>query len=293
MLRLKQFLSLVLAVLFIGSCTDDTVAPSPSGYKGTIYYSNLAIEINKIDLSANTNTLLFKNARYPNITSTGQLLVVEQNPPARLIFSDLTGANRTPILVSSEFPGPIHLRNFVNPRISYDQQYIAYNGLSVNNTSTFVINAKTGELLATIGNYNDSTPLYNPQWMPDGTIIANGATNMNNGIYKVEKDFKTVTNLTPNLTNVQYPSVSPDGTKIAFVKDQQVWMMNSNGTNPIQLYASGKRFYKSTWSPDGKYIAAIEDDKGHIFIIDPVALTAKELDIVHRVEQNDQLVWVY
>lgn len=293
MLRLIKILSIVLAVLFIGSCNDDTVAPSPSGYKGTIYYSSNDAEISKIDLIANTNTKIFTNARYPSMTSNGKLLVAERNALARLVYTDLTGMIREPLLVSQAFPGPIHLRNFVNPKLSYDQQYIAYNGFTINDGRIFVVDAKTGELVATIGNSNDSTPLYNPQWMPDGSIIAQSTPNLKNGIYKISKDFKTITRIDPNLTNVEYPSVSPDGTKIAFVKDQQLWIMNSDGSNPQQLYASGKRFYKSTWSPDGKYIAVIEDLEKHFYIVDPIALTAKELTMKHSLFYDDQPCWVY
>lgn len=292
MLRLKQFLSLILAVLFIGSCTDDTVAPSPSGYKGTIYYSNGG-GTNKIDLEKNTRTDLFFNAIHPEITKTGKLLVVETTPsPGKLIYSDLTGANRTTLLTATQNTN-IEFKyrwSVARPRISFDQKNVAYN--DDRNTGTYIIDAITGDLIASIGDYSKKEPYISPSWFPDGSLVVAGSMTMNNGLYKVSSDFKTVTRLDPNLSNVTSPSVSPDGTKIAFIRDFKLWMMNADGTNPTQLYISTESFYSPTWSPDSKYIAAVEF-KGQVFIFDPATLTAKLLPMQHTVAIGEQISWVY
>ena len=72
-----------------------------------------------------------------------------------------------------------------------------------------------------------------------------------------------------------WPDYSPDGTKIAFASSRsgnlQVWMCESDGSNPSQL-----TFMKSTggspprWSPDGKRIAfgTSGQDGGEIYVIE-------------------------
>lgn len=291
MLRFVKSMLLVFIVCFIASCNNDTVAPTKSGYKGTIYYSYSGA-IKKIDLDKNTNTELFTNAKYPEMTKSGALLTVETYPLTRIIYTDLTGATRTSLLDGTDYKGPMHRRYMTKPRISADQKYVAYDGDNLYNPTVYIIDAKTGELMASVGDYANRKPLSAPSWFPDGSLVAEGWTFMNNGIYKIDKDFKTVTNLTPNLTNVRYPSASPDGTKIAFIRDEKLWIMNADGTNAKQLYTSTERFYCPTWSPDSKYIAAVEYF-GHVFIIDPAAMTAKELTMSHYVNPDEQLSWAY
>lgn len=49
-------------------------------------------------------------------------------------------------------------------------------------------------------------------------------------------------------TDNRYPRYSPDGTKIAFESDAQLWVMDADGSNPKQLNSNGRM---PDWSPDG------------------------------------------
>ncbi|MGY8985965.1 MAG: amidohydrolase family protein [Sphingomonadales bacterium] len=58
-----------------------------------------------------------------------------------------------------------------------------------------------------------------------------------------------------------HPSISPDGTEIAFVSDragqENLWVMDADGTNPRQIFNDMEaRFAETTWTPDGKSIVA-------------------------------------
>ncbi|MFL5434279.1 MAG: TolB family protein, partial [Myxococcales bacterium] len=56
----------------------------------------------------------------------------------------------------------------------------------------------------------------------------------------------------------QFPSVSPDGRKIAFMSDRdgdiEIYVMNLDGSNPTRLTRSPGRDAHPEWSPDGRKI---------------------------------------
>lgn len=80
-------------------------------------------------------------------------------------------------------------------------------------------------------------------------------------IYAINPNGGSARKLTDNLTNDWSPAWSPDGSKIAFVRQvtsdyTQVFVMNADGTNQIGLgSATGTGALEPTWSPDGKRIA--------------------------------------
>jgi DNA-binding winged helix-turn-helix (wHTH) protein/Tol biopolymer transport system component len=68
------------------------------------------------------------------------------------------------------------------------------------------------------------------------------------------------------IDNVGSGSVSPDGTRIAFVAflpswGRELWVMDADGSNPRKIAESGSpesSIYPPAWSPDGRRIAYIE-----------------------------------
>ncbi|MBI5708000.1 MAG: PD40 domain-containing protein [Armatimonadetes bacterium] len=50
------------------------------------------------------------------------------------------------------------------------------------------------------------------------------------------------------------PAWSPDGKRIAFARDAQVWVMEADGTNQVKLTTGGINNDSPSWSPDGSKI---------------------------------------
>ena len=123
-----------------------------------------------------------------------------------------------------------------------------------------------------------------PDWSPNGRKIAfDGVqgTDPSNEIYVVNtRDGSGLTALTSCAGSGAgcfnaYPAWSPDGSKIVYVHaddsdedgnaiNEQVWVMNANGSNKTQLtFTAADHDQTPDWSPDGRKIAYME--AGHIF----------------------------
>ena len=78
-------------------------------------------------------------------------------------------------------------------------------------------------------------------------------------IFLANPDGKNATNLTATKTSEDQAVFSPDGTKIAFVRDSvtasladdDLWVMNADGTGQVQIADAGDRIEDLHWSGDG------------------------------------------
>lgn len=278
----------VSSIIYMG-CNEEDNPVTTTGFKGYIYYSN-SNDISRIKLSDQTVEKLMTNAIQPEITTNSNIIAVESYPIEKIILTDIFGANRTSIIASESYTGPKFKYMFDKPRLSYNQKFIAYEGDAVHNPITYIINLADGTLLATIGNYDEKQPYLSPSWAPDGSLIVQGWTSMNNGIYKVSSDFSTILRIDPDLNNVSQPSVSPDGSKIAFIRDTKLWTMGFDGSNPTLIQTGLDKLTMPTWSPDSKYIAA--NGSGKIYIIDLANLTVTKIKNAYA-NEGHQLSWQY
>ena len=107
----------------------------------------------------------------------------------------------------------------------------------------------------------------------DARIAFMSTRNSDNGeIFLMNPDGKRVRQLTRHLQYDSAPAWSPDGQKITFASFRdlhkpkgiifaEIYVMNADGTNPINLTQSPERAdFKSSWSPDGKQIAFTSDE---------------------------------
>ena len=111
-----------------------------------------------------------------------------------------------------------------------------------------------------------------PTWSADGTKIAyaEAANSFQQfDIFVVPSDslFVFPTNLTNHSAQDIDPSWSPDGTKIAFASNRdgnhEIYVMNSDGSNPQRLTNSGGTDRSPSWSPDGSRIVFTSQRDGN------------------------------
>ncbi len=109
----------------------------------------------------------------------------------------------------------------------------------------------------------------NPSWSPDGTRIVFSVSERNAAgqtlrtrLYFVNADGSGLAPLTDPAAGGadDMPAWSPDGSKIAFISNRNggvlhIFVMNSNGSNPVQLTAGPTPDILPRWSPDSVRIA--------------------------------------
>lgn len=137
------------------------------------------------------------------------------------------------------------------PEFSPDGSRIA---LSDNADEIFVMNSDGSGMTSLTGPATTSSAGA-PVWSPDGAFVAYQGVDGDWEIAVVEvADTANKVFLTNNAVQDQYPDWSPDGTRIAFSRDQEaiVTVRASDGGDEQVVYQGFNRFPK--WSPDGTEI---------------------------------------
>ncbi len=111
-----------------------------------------------------------------------------------------------------------------------------------------------GAGLKQLTNADDKHEYGGTSWSPDGEKIAfHGG-----GIFVMDRNGRNQIQLSPK---GRYPDWSPDGTKIAFysnlhnIAQQDIYVMNADGTNIVRLTDDPAPDRLPAWSPDGQWVA--------------------------------------
>ena len=114
-----------------------------------------------------------------------------------------------------------------------------------------------------------------PRWSPNGQWIAfysNANDESDYEIYLIRPDGTDLTRVTYHAGLDQYPEWSPNGKQLAIRRDLDIYLIDVDGSNPIQLTSATAPAFNqmASWSPDGKQIAFLSTSAGYasVFVMD-------------------------
>jgi len=129
-----------------------------------------------------------------------------------------------------------------------------------------------------------------PAWSPDGHTIAFVSTRDSgqHHIYLVNADGTNQRRLTTSVGIMETdPSWSPDGLKIAITRpptagsaDVEIFIINVDGTNPVNVTNNPTPDRQPSWSPDGTKIAftSLRTGNNNIYVMDAAGSNQTKLD---------------
>jgi len=171
----------------------------------------------------------------------------------------------------------LNSRNDIRPDISPNGQQIIFASNRITETNLsgdfeiFVMSleGEAGGVRQLTFNASEDTW---PRWSPNGQWIAfHSNVDGNFEIYVIRPDGTDLTRVTDYAGLDQYPEWSPNGKQLAIRRDTDIYVIDLDGSNPIQLTDEAIGFNQmASWSPDGKRLAFLSNRLGYgsVFVMD-------------------------
>jgi len=214
----------------------------------------------------------------------------DYHSPGKIAFSSYTSKNWEIWAINPDGTNPVQLTNTAS-----EEQYPAWSA----DGSKIAFATSEGEIwIGEPGKEFQKIPSLpknctHPAWSPDGAKIAFTAYTFAEG--KEESDLHIaslqqgkVHKLMEQEGVQRHPAWSPDGSTIVYsvgywgtvgTPIEDLWIVDSKGTNPRRLVSTNGSNTQPEWSPDGNWIAFASDRTGNmeIWIVDKYGKNPKRL----------------
>ena len=159
-------------------------------------------------------------------------------------------------------------RHYQHPQLSEDGLFVAVELLKYVSNKSYGVDTHNSVFIFDINGNKiaEHDAFFSPTWLPDGRLLLSSSRDRY-GLFLTDKSLKNTSQIDNNKLQAfaYYPDVSPDGKRVVFEYNQQIWIMNINATGLKRLLRGAKRLRYPTWSPDGKYIAYLRTDSSDYY----------------------------
>ncbi|HET9147036.1 MAG TPA: Tol-Pal system beta propeller repeat protein TolB [Acetobacteraceae bacterium] len=173
------------------------------------------------------------------------------SPIRRMALMDYDGANNR-FLTSGRSMA-------LTPQYNPTRQQLAFVSFEANRPRVFLFDLQTGAR-SLVGSFGEMT--IGPRFSPDGSALLLSVTRGGGAaIMRYDLGSRRMTQLTDASSINVTPCYSPDGSKIVFNSDrdgagnQQLFVMNADGSNVKRISYGNGRYAEPDWSPRGDVIA--------------------------------------
>jgi hypothetical protein len=187
-----------------------------------------------------------------------------------VVVADAQGVPGAPVFVCKQFQWSTN-RVCSSPKVTSDGRRVAFVSISGGGSvckdgygmfwaGFVVVTDRRGAVIARFEGY------YDPEWLPDGRLLMMGSACRGAGIWVADPTLRQLSRVDGGrvATPASAPAINPDGRRLAFVWNSQVWALSlgarSDGADLTQLTALAKPVTAAAWSPDGGSVAALMFD---------------------------------
>ena len=184
-----------------------------------------------------------------------------------VVVADARGVPGPPLYVCSSFNTSSN-RVCAAPKVSPDGRSVAFTAVGGGGSvcksqydmywsAYVVVRDRRGAELARFEGY------YDAEWMPDGRLLMLGSACRSAGVWIADATLRGPTRVDGGqvATPGAAPAVSPDGRRVAFVWNNQLWALTLARSPELeQLTQLDRAVSAAAWSPDGRAIAALMFD---------------------------------
>ncbi len=203
-------------------------------------------------------------------------------PPHSLAFQSNRDGNNEIYVMNPDGSDQTRLtfdsRNDQRPDISPNGEQIVFSSNRITADATnpegdfeiFIMNSDGSDVRQLTFNAADDSW---PRWSPNGKWIAfHSNVDGNYNIYVIRPDGTDLTRVTDYSGLDQFPEWSPNGKQLAIRRDLELYLIDNDGSNPVQLtFTTPPAFNQmASWSPDGKQLAFLSTREGYpsVFVMD-------------------------
>ena len=201
------------------------------------------------------------------------------------------------IFIQSDLESVVNLTNHpaddTYPSPSPDGTRIAFTSNRSGQDELFLLDLFDGGRLAQLTSLGGLAPT----WSSDNSQIcfSRYSANAYLGVFQSLYVLTVGSGLETLIANVgEDPAWSPAGNTIAYSMNGNIWTINSDGTNAIQVTASGQNSRQPTWSPDGTKIIFQSSQSGDwdLYQIKPDGTNLSSISISPGSEEQEAS-WQY